>query len=57
MNPIELTKLGADLKRRVKPKHTMYADDVDLQLIADYKTEIVVYNNVYEKDGGLYTCP
>ena len=35
--PIELTKLGNDLKRRVKPKHTMYADDADLQLLADYK--------------------
>ena len=48
--PMLLTQRATDLKRRVKPEHKAYANDDDLQLIADYKkTPIVLYNNVYEK--------
>jgi len=48
--PVLLTQRASDLKRRVKPKHKGYANDVDLQLIANYKkVPIVLYNNVYEK--------
>ena len=51
-----LTKQASDLKYRVKPEHKAYANDDDLQLIADYKkTPIVLYNNVYEKMDVVYT--
>ena len=48
--PVLLTQRASDLKRRVKPEHKAYANDDDLQMIADYKkVPIVLYNNVYEK--------
>ena len=48
--PKRLTKLANDLKYRVNPEHKAYANDMDLQRIADYKkVPIVLYNNVYER--------
>ena len=48
--PVLLTQRASDLKRRVMPEHKAYANDDDLQMIADYKkVPIVLYNNVYEK--------
>ena len=48
--PALLTRRAIDLKYRVNPEHKAYANDEDLQLIANYKkVPIVLYNNVYEK--------
>jgi hypothetical protein len=48
--PVLLTQRASDRKRRVMPEHKAYANDDDLQMIADYKkVPIVLYNNVYEK--------
>ena len=45
----KLTTVSNDLKRRVKPKHSQYSNDEDLQLIANYKkVPIVLYDNVFE---------
>jgi hypothetical protein len=48
--PALLTRRASDLKYRVNPEHKAYANDEDLQLIANYKkVPIILYNNVYEK--------
>ena len=47
LEPLDMIEL---LKYRENPEHKAYANDEDLQLIANYKkVPIVLYNNVYEK--------
>ena len=47
--PCDLPEKARTLKARVNPIHKLFANDADLQLVANYKkTQIKKYNNVFE---------